>query len=229
MSFKRLPKEISDAHSLRSLGIYYVHDEVNMRRGRAMIIGPEGTPYAHCPLVFQFEFPADYPFSSPAVTFKTSDGITRFHPNLYIEGKVCLSILGTWSGPKWGAVMTISTVLMSIQSLLEPNPIVNEPSWEAYTLEHDRARHYAEFVQHGLIAHSIRSLSNWKRGLLPEIWAPFKEVMDERGDELIASLSKIISEKAASDEVTYSVVYNMQGRTIWKHLADMVKLLPATL
>lgn len=194
-----------------------------------MMIGPEGTPYAHCPLLFQFEFPADYPFSSPSVTFKTSDGATRFHPNLYVEGKVCLSILGTWSGPKWGAVMTISTVLMSIQSLLEPNPIVNEPGWETYTLEHDRARHYAEFVQHGLIAHSIRNLLNWKRGLLPEAWTPFKEVIDERGDELIQNLSKIINEKAGLGEVSYSVVYNMQGTTIWKHLADLVKLPAATL
>ena len=191
-----------------------------MRKGRAMLIGPEGTPYAYCPLVFEFEFPADYPFSSPTVIFKTSDGATRFHPNLYVNGKVCLSILGTWSGPKWGAVMTISTVLMSIQSLLEPNPIVNEPSWEAFTLEHDRARHYAEFVQHGLIAHTYRGFANWKRGVPPEVWKPFQDVLAERGDELMGRLRTIICEKAEKDEISYSVVYNMQGRTIWKLLRD---------
>jgi hypothetical protein len=76
-------------------------NEMNARNGKAMIIGPADTPYAWCPLVFSIDCPTDYPFSSPAVCFMTSDGVTRFHPNLYVNGKVCLSILGTWSGPPW--------------------------------------------------------------------------------------------------------------------------------
>jgi ubiquitin-conjugating enzyme E2 Z len=232
MASKRLPKEIADAHALSASGIYYIHDEIDMRKGRAMIIGPEGTPYAYCPLVFEFEFPSDYPFSSPAVRFITSDGATRFHPNLYVNGKVCLSILGTWSGPKWGAVMTISTVLMSIQSLLEANPIVNEPGWESYTLENPKARDYADYVQHALIAYSFRALLNCKRGVMLPEWVAFKDILHERCEDLILQLGKIIDEKAVQDERNYSVVYSMQGRTIWKNLAaawEAVKLSPTTL
>lgn len=191
-----------------------------MRRGSAMIIGPEGTPYAHCPLVFSVEFPDDYPFSSPKVNFVTSDGYTRFHPNLYIDGKVCLSILGTWSGPKWAAVMTISTVLTSIQSLLEPNPIVNEPGWEKYGIDNPKAKDYADFVQHGLITYTIRGLNKWKNGnILPE-WSIFEDVINERGDELIAKLGTIIQNKSAHDEISYSIIYNMRGTTIWKKLEE---------
>lgn len=31
----------------------------------------------------------------------TSGGNVRFNPNLYQQGTVCLSLLGTWGGPSW--------------------------------------------------------------------------------------------------------------------------------
>lgn len=221
---KRLAKEISDAQSLESCGIYYVHDEVNMRNGRAMIIGPEETPYAFCPLLFFIELAADHPLSSPKVTFMTSDGNTRFHPNLYVAGKVCLSILGTWSGPSWTAVMTISTVLTSIQSLLEPNPIVNEPGWEKYAVDNPKAKSYADYVQHALISHSLRSLLRFKKGDIPYEMSEFKDILTERGDELVGKMSEVIHAKAEEDEVVYkSIVYNMAATTIWKILKKIAE------
>ena len=36
-----------------------------------------------------------------------------------MSGKVCLSILGTWSGPSWTHTMDITIVLLTIQSLLD--------------------------------------------------------------------------------------------------------------
>ena len=47
----------------------------------------------------------------------TGGGKARFNPNLYAEGKVCLSLLGTWAGPGWDpAISTLSQVLISIQA-----------------------------------------------------------------------------------------------------------------
>ena len=54
----------------------------------------------------------------------------RFNPNLYANGKVCLSILGTWSGPGWLPTQSLSSVLMSIQSLMNERPYTNEPGFE---------------------------------------------------------------------------------------------------
>ena len=54
----------------------------------------------------------------------------RFNPNLYEDGKVCLSILGTWAGPGWTPVMNIRLVLDSIRSLMGAFPVQNEPSYE---------------------------------------------------------------------------------------------------
>jgi ubiquitin-protein ligase len=219
---KRFPKEIQDATSeqMRKSGIYYWYDETDMRKGRAMILGPEGTPYAFCPLMFSFEFPSDYPFSSPTVSFLTSDGTTRFHPNLYVTGKVCLSILGTWQGPKWAAVMTISTVLSSIQSLLEANPITNEPSWEKISLTDKRAANYAAYVKYRLTSLSYHTMLQWKRGQPSSDFALFEDVLAERGDEILRKLREVIDAEAEKDEVTYeNIVYSMSGTTEWKRLA----------
>lgn len=222
---KRFPKELADAtaDSMTSMGIHYWFNQANVRNGRAMIIGPEDTPYAFCPLVFNFDFPADYPFSSPTVTFLTSDGTTRFHPNLYVAGKVCLSILGTWKGPAWSAAMTISTVLSSIQSLLEANPIVNEPGWESYKLDNPKAKDYAEFVRFRLVALSYRALKQWKAGQIPHDWACFADVLEEKGDQLLEKLEGII--RSAKGDVTYAALpYNMGGKAEWSRLLAPVKL-----
>ncbi len=54
------------------------------------------------------QFPEDYPSSAPHIVLLTTNGgKTRFNPNLYSDGKVCLSILGTWrgeSGEQWSSV-----------------------------------------------------------------------------------------------------------------------------
>jgi len=223
---KRLLKEIENAKDpvMESQGIYYEFNDVNMMAGKAMIVGPEGTPYEHCLLCFDIKYPYDYPFSSPSVRISTSDGVTRFHPNLYVDGKVCLSILGTWRGPAWAPVMTISTVLSTIQSLLEPNPIVNEPGHEKLRLEGDdtRARHYAELVRFRLVAHTFHGLYNWKKGNLPPVWQGFEEVLAQHGDRFYTNILKIIEARAAEEEVFYErVLYNMSGKTEWKRLLEL--------
>lgn len=66
---------------------------------QAMITGPQGTPYSGGCFVFDIYFPSDYPNEPPKVNMQTTgNGQVRFNPNLYNCGKVCLSLLGTWSG-----------------------------------------------------------------------------------------------------------------------------------
>jgi ubiquitin-protein ligase len=50
----------------------------------------------------------------------------------YEDGKVCLSLLGTWSGPGWvPGQSTLLQVLLSIQALiLVEEPFFNEPGFE---------------------------------------------------------------------------------------------------
>ena len=71
---------------------------------------PSDSPYMGGIYEFDIEFPPSYPSVPPLVTFKTTaGGRVRFNPNLYACGKVCLSLLGTWSGEKW--IPNTSTLL----------------------------------------------------------------------------------------------------------------------
>lgn len=76
--------------------------------------------------LFSVKIPDDYPFQPPKVKHLTTDGVFRTNPNLYANGKVCLSILGTWSGPGWTQILTLRTVLLSIQTLFCEDPLQNE-------------------------------------------------------------------------------------------------------
>ncbi|CAI9303729.1 unnamed protein product [Lactuca saligna] len=70
---------------------------------RAVIIGAEGTPYHNGLFFFDVFFPSNYPYVPPKVYYHS--GGLRINPNLYEEGKVCLSLLNTWidsSGSDYG-------------------------------------------------------------------------------------------------------------------------------
>lgn len=68
---------------------------------RVLIIGPAGTPFAYAPFLFDvFLSPSTFPAEPPKVFFHNWGGGTRISPNLYTEGKVCLSLLNTWPGEK---------------------------------------------------------------------------------------------------------------------------------
>jgi len=113
-----------------------------------MIIGPDNTPYEGGFYMFSFEMPNDYPRNPPKVKFLTTNGSIRFHPNLYSNGKVCLSILGTWSGPKWSPVMTIKSVLLSLESILIKHPLRNEPCYENIDIDSTKNIDYNIFVSY---------------------------------------------------------------------------------
>ena len=65
---------------------------------KALITGPENTPYQNGCFEFDILLPVNYPESPPLVKLVTTGGgSVRFNPNLYNDGKVCLSLLGTCS------------------------------------------------------------------------------------------------------------------------------------
>ena len=124
-------KEINK-NKLTEQGIFIEFNEANILEAKAMIIGPEDSVYEGGILFFKIFFPKNYPYAPPDVCYISRNRV-RIHPNLYTRhhktghGKVCLSILGTWSGPKWTSIMDVSTIMLTIQSLLDKNPLLHEP------------------------------------------------------------------------------------------------------
>ena len=128
-TIQRLLRDVRDIikNPLNDNGIYYVHDDEDMLKGYALIIGPSETPYFGGNYFFEFKYPMDYPHSPPQVTYCTNSENIRFNPNLYTTGKVCISLLNTWRGEQWTSCQTISTVLLNLCTLLNNDPILNEP------------------------------------------------------------------------------------------------------
>ena len=147
-SAKRLLKDrmIYQDSTLNDHGIYCIFDDANIYHVKAMIVGPHDTPYDSGFYFFDIHFPLQYPLLPPKVKFMTLNSEVRFNPNLYKCGKVCLSIIGTWSGPSWTSAMNLNTVLVSIQSLLNEMPLQNEPGYESETgepaIEYNKLIHY---------------------------------------------------------------------------------------
>ncbi|KAJ4976416.1 hypothetical protein NE237_001522 [Protea cynaroides] len=100
---------------------------------RAAIVGAPGTPYHDGLFFFDFFLPPDYPREPPLVHY-ISGGLC-LNPNLYESGKVCLSLLNTWTGTGtevWNpGSSSILQVLLSLQALvLNDKPYFNEAGYD---------------------------------------------------------------------------------------------------
>lgn len=151
---KRLVKDVKDIlkNPLDDNGIYYIHDDENMLNGYALIVGPKNTPYENGLYFFKFIYPKDYPFSPPKVKYLTNDGECRFHPNMYRNGKVCLSVLNTWKGDGWTSCNNIRSVLLIIQSVMDEFPLLHEPGIFMSNVDVPK---YTDSVQYNNISFSI--------------------------------------------------------------------------
>ncbi|CAF0898144.1 unnamed protein product [Adineta steineri] len=99
----------------------------NFFEWEALITGPSGTSFEYGVFVTRLHFPSDYPLSPPKMKFMSE----IFHPNVYPDGRVCISILHApgddpmgyeTSAERWSPVQSIEKILLSVVSLLaEPN------------------------------------------------------------------------------------------------------------
>lgn len=158
-------------------GIFVIQDEQDLTLIHALITGSFETPYEGGFFYFIVRCPPDYPIKPPKVKLMTTAGGTvRFNPNLYKCGKVCISILGTWPGPAWSPALTISSVLISIQSLLTEKPYHNEPGFERERYPGDSKR-YNEIIQHETIRVAVCGMIDNDYGLtIPQ---PLVEAMNQ--------------------------------------------------
>lgn len=134
--FKRIHKEYDILRSSLPPGIAVRAWESRVDLFRVLIIGPQGTPYEYAPFVFDFSFTNDFPNTAPRSFFHSwTNNTGRVNPNLYENGTVCLSILGTWTAKTpeetWSpAKSTVLQILVSIMGLV----LVKAPFYSMFML-----------------------------------------------------------------------------------------------
>ncbi|KAK9478022.1 hypothetical protein V1514DRAFT_320396 [Lipomyces japonicus] len=139
LDHRRLAKERQILEKSLPEGIYVRTYVGRLDLFRALIFGPAGTPYELAAFMFDFMIPSEFPNVSPNCFFHSwnTNGIGRVNPNLYEDGKVCLSLLGTWPGESssenWRPESSsILQLLVSLQSLvLNKSPYFNEAGYDA--------------------------------------------------------------------------------------------------
>jgi len=126
-STRRIANDVKSIMTEPIDNIYYFHDETDIRLGYILIIGFSDTVYSYGYHFFKIEFPENYPYSPPSLTYMSNNGSMRFHPNLYTCGKVCLSIINTWVGEGWTSCQTLRSICIILSSILDNYPLLHEP------------------------------------------------------------------------------------------------------
>lgn len=223
---KRLVKDITDIYKnpLTEQGIYYIHDDTNMLRGYAMIIGPKDTPYENGIYFFEFNFPETYPQQPPKLVFLTNDGKTRFNPNLYTNGKVCLSILNTWKGEGWTSCQSIRTVLLTLITVLNEKPLLNEPGIKE---THHDFKIYNDIITFKNIEYAVCDIGMKK--IINE-FSPFyiyirKHLLNKK-DEILEKTTTLHDKYGNVDRCLYCSIYSRMSYYLnYNSLYEKVKTL----
>jgi ubiquitin-protein ligase len=205
-------------------GIYYIHDEEDMMKGYAMIIGPSDTPYFGGFYFFEFIYPSNYPHSPPIVKYLTNGGGIRFNPNLYTNGKVCISILNTWTGEQWTSCQTISTVLLTICTVLCKNPLLNEPG---VTKGHKDMQNYTDIIEFANISIAVCDIVTKKKGVYMPFFDNFypfiKENFNKNYDKLLEFSQNRSSQKFTENKVLTTGFYNMNISIDYKYIISKLQ------
>nr|GAT51045.1 ubiquitin-conjugating enzyme [Mycena chlorophos] len=109
-------------------------DENDFYEWEIMIIGPPDTLYEGGIFKARLSFPSEFPLLPPKMRFITP----MWHPNIYPDGVVCISILHAPgedqygyedAGERWMPVHTVESILVSVISLLSSNtPNLDSPA-----------------------------------------------------------------------------------------------------
>jgi ubiquitin-conjugating enzyme E2 Z len=225
-TMQRLLKDVKYImkNPLTDQGIYYIHDDTDMMKGYAMIVGPSDTPYFGGFYFFEFTYPYDYPHTPPKVKYCTNANNIRFNPNLYTCGKVCVSLLNTWRGDQWTSCQTISTVLLTLCTLLCSDPLLNEPG---VNKGHKDMENYTDIIEFSNLNIAVCDIvTKHKRVYMPffDNFYPFiKENFNKNYEKLLEFAQNRLSEKFKENKVLTTGFYNMIVTIDYKYIISKLQ------
>ncbi|KXS20157.1 hypothetical protein M427DRAFT_66707 [Gonapodya prolifera JEL478] len=131
---------------------------------RVLIVGPPHTPYEYALFLFDMLIPATFPLDPPFLHYHSyTGGLGRLNPNLYEDGRVCLSLLGTWHGKEssetWTVGSSLLQVVTSVQGLVlgVENPYYNEAGYDRFVGNLEETRNATVYTERAFLL-SARSV-----------------------------------------------------------------------
>jgi ubiquitin-conjugating enzyme E2 Z len=229
-TINRLLKDVKQIikNPLTDQGIYYIHDDTDILKGYAMIVGPSETPYFGGFYFFEFNYPYDYPHSPPKVKYCTNGNNIRFNPNLYTCGKVCISLLNTWRGDQWTSCQSISTVLLTLCTLLCKNPLLNEPGITEQSKDMDNYNKIIEFSNLNIaICDIVIKKKNVYLPFFDNFYVYVKENFNKNFENIIEFVQKKIEDTNENKYLTtrmYNMNVNIDYKMILQKLNESKKM-----
>lgn len=128
----------------------------NIFEWTCFIEGPKDTLYENGVYVAKLKFPKDYPLSPPEMTFVPG---SILHPNVYKDGRVCISILHQpgddpnqyeSADERWSPVQSVEKILLSVVSMLNEPNLESGANIDACKLYRDYPEEYAKVIKNGI-------------------------------------------------------------------------------
>lgn len=172
--------------------------EAQLGQLRAGVVGPASTPYSHVIFFFDIRLGSGYPQMPPQVRFHSLN--RRLNPNLYEDGNVCLSILGTWDGDdveSWNAkTSNLLRLLLSLQALVfVEEPYFNEAGYGKHRGTRDGEENSKKYNESALLLSIQYAIDSLKPGNLPKDCHKIaKEHYKQFGGDLILRCNGLIGE-----------------------------------
>jgi ubiquitin-conjugating enzyme E2 G1 len=130
-----------------------LEDDNNMFVWDLIIEGPPDSLYTGGYFKAKMRFPHDYPNMPPEMRFISK----MFHPNIYEDGKVCISILHPpgkdafneqeREDEKWRPILGVDAVILSVMSMLQSPNIDSPANIEASVMYRDNRANYECIVK----------------------------------------------------------------------------------
>ncbi|CAK5270975.1 unnamed protein product [Mycena citricolor] len=158
-------------------------DDDNLYEWDILIIGPRDTLYEGGFFKARLSFPPEFPLLPPKMRFITP----MWHPNIYADGGVCISILHAPgedqygyedAGERWMPVHTVESILISVISLLSSDtPNTDSPANLDAALE---VRNNIEGNANSRVLSDFESDSEYDPGFIPGP-VPIEELQSKKG------------------------------------------------
>lgn len=171
---------------------------------RCLIIGSADTPYEYAPFLIDLHLGPNYPREPPTAHFHSwTAGMGRINPNLYEEGKICLSLLGTWPGRSetegWTEHANIYQLLVSLQGLVfVRTPFFNEAGYEGYAETQQYTHESLQYSEKAYVSarnfvkHALSSPPGGVEDILAWMYLPKYKLEEHRPELQHGLLKKII-------------------------------------